>query len=84
MDISAGREPRAPEEPPRATKKLRLRAVQFGDQSYEVNDDLELDVDCQDYWDAEASLWAATESTDPADEDWAPPTDECRWASLVS
>ena len=80
MDVSAGREPRAPEEPPRATKKLRLRAVRFGDQSYEVNDDLELDVDSQDYWDAEADLWAATEKGDPADDDWAPATsDERLW-----
>ena len=78
MDVSAGREPRAPEEPPRATKKLRLRAVQFGDQSYEVNDDLELDVDSQDYWDAETGLWAATEKRDPMDEDWAPAASDDR------
>ena len=52
--------------------------MQFGDQSYEVNDDLELDVDSQDYWDAEADLWTATENGDP-DDDWAPATSDERF-----
>ena len=43
-----------------------------------MNDDLELDVGSQDYWDAEAGLWAATEKSDPADDDWAPAASDDR------
>ena len=67
MDTGDGRAPRSSDEPQSPAKKLRLRAVQFGQQSYEVNDDLELDVDSEEYWCAESALWAATDEMDPSD-----------------
>ena len=45
-------------------KKLRIRAVTFGDQSYEVNDEGEFDLDQPDGWEVETKLWSAKSETD--------------------
>ena len=71
---------------PRATKKLRLRsleirAVQFGGQAYEVNDEGDYDFDCEDVWEAETAMWSTRpESSHYADgefdDDWTAPPEE--------
>ena len=69
-------------ETPRATKKLRLRslqiqAVQFGDHSYEVNDEGSHDFDCDDVWEAETNLWSgASEASRGDDDEWKASPDE--------
>ena len=62
MDTTMAAETTAPDTP-RATKKLRLRslkirAVQFGGQAYEVNDEGDYDFDCEDVWEAETAIWS--------------------------
>ena len=59
-------------------KKLRIRAVTFGDQSYEVNDEGEFDLDQPDGWEVETKLWSAKSETDYGftDESKAAPEEE--------
>ena len=85
MDTTTAAETTAPDTP-RATKKLRLRslkirAVQFGDQSYEVNDEGDYDFDRDDVWEAETAIWS-TGSENPSlnddefDDGWTAPPEE--------
>ena len=45
-------------------KKLCLRAVTFGSQTYEVNDESEFNLDQPDGWDTEANLWSMPSEKD--------------------
>ncbi|CAE7834970.1 GIP [Symbiodinium sp. CCMP2592] len=50
--------PSTPEAELPPLKKLRIRAVTFGEQSYEVNDEGEFDLDQPDGWEVQAKLWS--------------------------
>ena len=70
-DVSPGPNPAMRVDPPSAPeaelpplKKLRIRAVTFGDQSYEVNDEGEFDLDQPDGWQVETNLWSAKSEMD--------------------
>ena len=58
-------------ETPRATKlRAANQAVQFGDHSYEVNDEESHDFDCDDVWEAETNLWSgASEASREGDDE---------------
>ena len=96
MDTTVEAETTA-QDTPRATKKLRLRslkirAVQFGGQAYEVNDEGDYDFDCEDIWEAETAVWStrpesfhdddgefSADQTAPPEEEEAGEDDERLW-----
>ncbi|CAE7239501.1 GIP [Symbiodinium sp. CCMP2592] len=56
--------PSTPEAELPPLKKLRIRAVTFGEQSYEVNDEGEFDLDQPDGWEVQTKLWSMESETD--------------------
>ena len=56
--------PSTPEAELPPLKKLRIRAVTFGDQSYEVSDEGEFDSDQHDGWEVETRIWSTESEKD--------------------
>ncbi|CAE7534628.1 GIP [Symbiodinium sp. CCMP2592] len=56
--------PSTPEAELPPLKKLRIRAVTFGEHSYEVNDEGEFDLDQPDGWEVQTKLWSMESEMD--------------------